>query len=95
MAPPIESFPVSELAQRVPHAAAAAAGGRGRRGKGGKGGGIELKKCELLEMVQFSCALEEGGRSDASKVIRCRPVVKLFRRLVFSLVFFVLFFVFW
>ena len=64
MGPPVESFPTSELAMRVnilPN---------GRRRKGGD---IELSRCELLELVQYSCHLK-------GDVIQCEPIVKLFRR---------------
>lgn len=133
MAPPIESFPPSELEQRVLllQAAAAIRGNKKRpkgpkgpkektgeaeaeeagmgKGKGGKKGFDLKKNCELLEMVQYSCRLEEegaggggeeGGEEESSsssrskKIIRCRPVVKLFRRFVCFIYFIFLVFVF-
>ena len=44
-----------------------------------KGPAVNLKECELLEMVQYSCnpphkAIPEPG------VIICEPIVRLFRR---------------
>ena len=70
MAPPVETFPASELAYRVnilPN------------GKRRKGGDIDLSKCELLEFVQYSCGLR-GNQKSRQAVIQCEPVVKLFRR---------------
>ena len=70
MAPPIEAFPASELHFRVnvlPN------------GKRKKGGDFDLRKCELLELVQYSCHLE-GNRKTREAVIQCEPVVKFFRK---------------
>ena len=104
---PSETFPTSELAQRVASASASQAQFRKRLNPNHKANpnpnnenpvvNYDLKKCELLEMVQYSCNLEpaEAGAGDSSssstsrmpstsaeKVIRCWPVVKLFRRFV-------------
>lgn len=70
MAPPVEAFPASELAERIN----ALPNGRRR-----KGGDIDLSKCELLELVQYSCHLEMTPKSRQA-VIQCEPVVKLFRK---------------
>ena len=70
MAPPIEAFPVSELEYRINIQS------NGRRRKGGD---IDLRKCELLEIVQYECGLK-GRERDRMAVIQCAPVVKLFRR---------------
>ena len=70
MGPPIEAFPTSELATRVnvlPN---------GRRRKGGD---VEISRCELLELVQYSCHLK-GSPTSPQSVIQCEPVVKSFRR---------------
>ncbi|KAL8668621.1 MAG: hypothetical protein Q9168_006762 [Polycauliona sp. 1 TL-2023] len=67
MAPPIETFPASQLPYRVQ----VAANGKRRKGKE-----IKLNECELMEMVQYSCWLE-GEKMDN---ITCKPIVKLFRR---------------
>lgn len=67
MAPPTETFPASQLSSRV-HLAT--------NGKRRKGDEIKLEDCELMEMVQYSCELE-GKKKD---VIKCRPIVKLFRK---------------
>lgn len=73
MAPPIETFPASQLPSRVQFAA---------NGKRRKGDEIKLEDCELMEMVQYSCKLE-GEKKD---VVRCRPIVKLFRKCAGDLV---------
>lgn len=70
MAPPIEAFPVSELENRVNVLS------NGRRRKGGD---VDLRKCELLELVQYECGLK-GSEKDRRPVIQCAPVVKLFRK---------------
>ncbi|KAM0799040.1 hypothetical protein BDR22DRAFT_890862 [Usnea florida] len=78
MSPPVEAFPVSELEDRVnvqPN---------GRRRKGGD---IDLRKCELLELVQYECGFVTDQRAVMSyklrrqqPIVRCTPIVKLFRR---------------
>ena len=70
MAPPIEAFSVSELEDRINVQS------NGRRRKGGD---IDLRKCELLELVQYECGLKGSGK-DRRSIIQCTPVVKLFRR---------------
>lgn len=70
MAPPVEEFPVSELGHRINVQS------NGRRRKGGD---IDLRKCELLELVQYECGLK-GSKKDRDSVIECAPVVKLFRK---------------
>ena len=74
MTPPIEPFPASELHHRVnvlPN------------GKRRKGGDIDLKQCELMELVQYACHLK-GDPKVKSSVIQCEPVVKLFRKWAYS-----------
>ena len=70
MAPPVEAFPVSELEDRINVQL------NGRRRKGGD---IDLRKCELLELVQYECDLKVSEK-DRRPIIQCIPVVKLFRR---------------
>ena len=70
MAPPLEPFPLSELEARINTLP------NGRRRKGGD---IDLRKCELLELVQYECGLK-GSQKDRQAIIQCAPVVKLFRR---------------
>ena len=70
MAPPVEAFPVSELEDRINVQL------NGRRRKGGD---IDLRKCELLELVQYECVPKRTEKERRS-IIQCEPVVKLFRR---------------
>lgn len=71
MTPPVESFPASQLKQRVESTA------DGRRQKGQM---VDLRNCELLEMVQYSCRLcRDPGRE---AMISCKPIMRLFRRWV-------------
>ncbi|KAL4784773.1 hypothetical protein BJX76DRAFT_356758 [Aspergillus varians] len=44
-----------------------------------KGGTVELEKCKLLEMVQYSCNPPQDGIPKPGVVV-CKPVVRLFRR---------------
>jgi hypothetical protein len=74
MAPSIEPFPASELPKRVQMTMK----GRQRKDK------IDLEACELLEMLQYECAVEDGGRTRDARVV-CRPVERLFRRWVLLL----------
>ena len=69
MAPPVEAFQASELPERVQITAL------GRRRKEP----VDLEKCELLEMVQYSCWLEGGKRSQQAD-IKCEPIVRAFRK---------------
>jgi len=69
MAPPVESWPAHELPDRVQVTE------QGRRRKDQ----IELQKCELLEMLQYDCAIEDGSRRKDARIV-CRPVERLFRR---------------
>ena len=72
MAPPVDPFPASELHHRVnvlPN------------GKRRKGGDVDLKKCELVELVQYEVSVK-GDRKDKNSIIQCQPFVRLFRRYV-------------
>lgn len=69
MAPPVEAFHASELSERVQITV------QGRRRKKA----VDLGKCELLEMVQYSCYLE-GGKKGQPPNIKCEPIVRAFRR---------------
>lgn len=71
MTPPVESFPASQLKQRVESTA------EGRRQKGQM---VDLRNCELLEMVQYSCKLRKDSGKEA--MISCKPMMRLFRRWV-------------
>ena len=68
MAPPTETFPAIELPYRVQVTT---------QGKRRKGDAIDLKECELLEMVQYSCRVEDEQNG---KPVRCYPIVRLFRK---------------
>ena len=68
MAPPTEAFPAIELPYRVQVTT---------QGKRRKGDAIDLKECELLEMVQYSCRVEDEQNG---KPVRCYPIVRLFRK---------------
>ena len=70
MSPLVETFLASELADRVQVLP---------NGKRRKGEAVDLKKCELLELVQYACHLK-GDASSPHAVIQCAPVAKLFRR---------------
>ena len=39
---------------------------------------VDLRNCELLEMVQYSCRLDRGPGMEA--MISCKPIMRLFRR---------------
>ena len=81
MSPPVEAFPVSELDDRV---------NVQPNGKRRKGGDIDLRKCELLELVQYECYFVTDRRATSAvmlyklrrqqPIVRCTPMVKLFRR---------------
>lgn len=73
MSPPIETFPASELARRI-HVTP-----QGRRRKGDD---VVLNDCELLEMVQYACHLEEDPKKPRTALVKCEPIVRLFRRWV-------------
>lgn len=70
MTPPIESFPASELPVRVQLTTQ----GRLRKNP------INLAKCDLMEVLQYSCHLE--GKRPETAIVKCEPIVRLFRRFV-------------
>ncbi|EED12197.1 conserved hypothetical protein [Talaromyces stipitatus ATCC 10500] len=73
MAPLVPIFPTDDLQSRVQiiH--------RGFKEKRRKGEPIDLHKCELMEMVQYSCNPPEEGILPPG-VVMCKPIVRLFRR---------------
>lgn len=72
MAPPVESFPVSQLEQRVQ----ISTDGRRRKGQA-----IKLKDCELLEMAQYKCKLDQDAKPKVKDaMIICKEFARLFRR---------------
>jgi inner membrane protease subunit SOM1 len=68
MAPVVESFPVSELATRAQYIA------NGKRRKPP----VNLKDCELKEMLAFNCDLN-GPQSDVRSRIKCESIMRTFR----------------
>jgi len=68
MAPPIEEFLPAQLEQKLQYTT----NGKLRKSP------VELKKCKLMEMVQYMC--EVSNRNDPNAVVVCQPVVRLFRR---------------
>lgn len=42
---------------------------------------MDLKKCELKELIQYECELDGPKQDPRSKVV-CEPVLRLFRRYV-------------
>ena len=73
MSPPVETFPASELAQRIQLTL------RGRRRKGHQ---TVLGDCELLEMVQYSCHIEQDPETPRTAIVKCEPIIRLFRKCV-------------
>jgi len=69
MAPLVETFPADEL----PYRTQINAKGHVRKGFNG-----DLKGCELMEMVQYMCEVEEPRTRES--VTRCWPVQRWFRR---------------
>ena len=69
MAPPVESFPAWQLPVRVQYTP------DGKRRKTP----VDLRDCELKEMVQYACELKGTRTNPRSKVV-CEPIVRLFRR---------------
>lgn len=79
MAPPVERWLASELPVRIQGNIF----GQKRKPAAGQRGDIDLEKCELLEMVQYSCIVEgatdaERHRKDAR--VMCTPIERWFRR---------------
>lgn len=77
MAPLVPIFPTEDLPSRVQIVH------RGFKEKRRKGEPIDLQKCELMELVQYSCNPPEEGIL-APGVVKCKPIVRLFRRFVLS-----------
>lgn len=69
MAPPLESWPAWQLPDR------AQATIKDTKRKGFSG---DLKACELLEMMQYDCRVEEPHTKKS--LVRCWPIVRSFRR---------------
>lgn len=69
MAPLVESFGASQLSNRVQYVA------NGKRRKPP----VDLKDCELKELLQYHCDLN-GPKNDPKSVVICDPVLRLFRK---------------
>lgn len=69
MPPHIESFPPAQLAKRVQYKT---------NGKVQKPP-IDLKACELKEMIQYFCDLDGPREHPGSKVV-CAPYLRMFRK---------------
>lgn len=74
MAPLTEAFHPSDLQNRVQYVP------NGKRRKRG----VDLKKCELKELLQYSCDLK-GPKNDPKSYVVCEPVLRLFRKYVTDL----------
>ena len=72
MAPLTTTFPAAELPARVQ------AGPDGRRRKLPGGARVDLAACELLQMLQYDCEIENPGVRDSP--VRCFSVQRLFRQ---------------
>jgi hypothetical protein len=69
MTPPIEAWSPKELEDRI----------RGNtKGEYRKDFDGDLKKCELLELLQYDCKVENPDSRDS--LVRCWPIERLFRR---------------
>lgn len=69
MAPLVPIFPASTLPERVNIVT------KNFKEKHRKGPSIELEKCQLLEMLQYSCQPPQMGSAPV-----CTPIVRWFRR---------------
>lgn len=75
MAPLVEVWPASELPDRVQ---VVRSGFKDKRRKVP----IDLEKCKLMEMVQYSCN-PPSEPPPGPGVVHCKPIVRLFRRYIF------------
>jgi hypothetical protein len=73
MAPLVPVFSPTDLPDRVQFVQS------GFREKRRKGGAVDLEKCQLMEIVQYSCNPPEEG-IQAPGVVKCKPIVRLFRK---------------
>ncbi|KAJ5692756.1 hypothetical protein N7462_002179 [Penicillium macrosclerotiorum] len=73
MAPLVPVFSVENLPDHVQTVR------RNFQDKRRKGPAVDLKECQLLEMVQYSCNPPQDDVPQPG-VITCKPIVRLFRR---------------
>ncbi|KAI6821261.1 hypothetical protein KC332_g9340 [Hortaea werneckii] len=69
MAPMVETFHPARLQQHAQYLP----NGKARKPS------VELKDCELKELIQYECNLQGPRDSPRSKIV-CEPVLKLFRQ---------------
>jgi hypothetical protein len=69
MAPLVEAFPPSQLEERIQTKL---------NGKVQKPP-IELKQCQLKEMMQYMCDLD-GPKNDPQSRVVCEPILRTFRK---------------
>jgi len=69
MAPLVENFHPARLQQHVQYHA----NGKTRKPP------VDLKKCELKELIQYECDLQ-GPKDDPRNKVVCEPVLRLFRQ---------------
>jgi inner membrane protease subunit SOM1 len=69
MAPSVEAFPPSQLATRVQYVS----NGRKRKQP------VDIKDCELKELLQYKCDLN-GPVNDRRSKVECEPIMRLFRK---------------
>ncbi|KAK6441827.1 hypothetical protein LTR95_001936 [Oleoguttula sp. CCFEE 5521] len=69
MAPLTAAFPPSKLEAQVQYLP------NGKRRKQP----VNLKECELKELVQYMCDLD-GPKEDPKSKVQCEPILRLFRK---------------
>lgn len=73
MAPLSPAFATDDLPDRIQFVQ------KGFKEKRRKGGTVDLEKCALMELVQYSCNPPTDG-IQAPGVVKCKPIVRLFRK---------------
>lgn len=68
--PPIHSFPVTSLEERVNIT---------EKGKKRKVP-VNLDECKLMQLVQYDCRVEKGTDGAKKREVQCRPLLRLFRQ---------------
>ncbi|KAI7158286.1 hypothetical protein KC349_g5001 [Hortaea werneckii] len=69
MAPMVETFPPARLQQHAQYLP----NGKARKPS------VELKDCDLKELIQYECELRGPRESPRSKIV-CEPVLRFFRQ---------------
>ncbi|KAF3760997.1 hypothetical protein M406DRAFT_268105 [Cryphonectria parasitica EP155] len=72
MTPPCHTFPASQLPLEIQINL------DGKKRKTEKGKDIDLRACELLSLLQYSCQVDHPNQRDSR--VRCYPVERWFRR---------------